>query len=223
VPAASTVPRGPVASPSRKGRLTAERILDAAEDLFAARGYAGTTLRDVSTAVGLRSPSLYNHFRSKEALYAAVLERGISPLLATFSDAVEMGERNRQEDPSRLVHEVMALLAQRPKLPRLIQHETLAGGEHLSSMLREWIKPIFVRADQMLEAGSAASRWEPDQLPLLVIALYNIIVGYFTIAPLYKELNGADLLAREMLERQTRLYSEIVVTLLGPSAGAGDR
>ena len=69
----------PVSRPRRKGEETAARILDAAEALFAERGYAGTTLRDVAAAVGIRNPSLYNHFPNKESLYAAVLERGIGP------------------------------------------------------------------------------------------------------------------------------------------------
>jgi AcrR family transcriptional regulator len=223
MPATSSAPRDSIAPPRRKGEQTAQRILDAAEDLFAGRGYAGTTMRDVAAAVGLRTPSLYNHFPSKEALYAAVLERGISPLLAVLSQAVETGRRNPEQDPGRIVQRMMAQVAQRPKLPRLIQHETLSGGEHLSPMLRGWIEPLFARADEIVEAGPAASRWERDQLPLLVIAMYNVIVGYFTIAPLYKELNGADLLTREMLEKQTRLFSELVMMLFGPPAAVEDR
>jgi hypothetical protein len=70
----------------------------------------------------------------------------------------------------------------------------------------------------MIAAGPAASRWKPEQLPLLVIAMYNIIVGYFTIAPLYKELNGVDLLTKEALATETRLFSEVVETLFGSSS-----
>ena len=55
------------ASRHRKGKQTAERILDAAEELFAERGYAGTALRDVAAMVDLRTPSLYNHFPNKES------------------------------------------------------------------------------------------------------------------------------------------------------------
>ena len=64
---------------------TADRILDAAEDLFAEKGYSATSLGDVADRVGIRSPSLYNHFRNKEALYEAVLER----LLQDFSAPLE--------------------------------------------------------------------------------------------------------------------------------------
>lgn len=211
------------ALPRRKGELTAERILDAAEDLFAERGYAGTTIRDVSAAVGIRNPSLYNHFPSKDALYAAVLERGISPVLAALSAVVAGGHGAAPQNPGDLVETMMAQLAHRPKLPRLIQHEMLAGGERLSPMLRAWITPIFEQADQIAEAGPAALRWEPEQLRLLVLAMYNIMVGYFTIAPLYKELNGVDLLSPSKLAEQTRLFSEVVNTLFGAHSASGDR
>ena len=93
--------------PRRKGELTAERILDAAEAHFAERGYEGTTLRDVASAVGIRNPSLYNHFGSKEQLYAAVLERGIRPVLEMLAAEVE-GSRT---DSDRLVSGVMELLS----------------------------------------------------------------------------------------------------------------
>ena len=69
---ASTTPAisaAPAAPRRRKGERTAERILDAAEALFAQRGYAGATLRDVAAKVGLRTPSLYNHFPNKESIW----------------------------------------------------------------------------------------------------------------------------------------------------------
>ena len=56
-------------------------LVEAATACFADRGYAGTTLRHVAELVGIRIPSLYNHFPNKESLYQAVLERGISPIL----------------------------------------------------------------------------------------------------------------------------------------------
>ena len=211
-PATPEISANPTASRRRKGERTAERILDAAEALFAERGYAGATLRDVATEVGLRTPSLYNHFPSKESLYAAVLERGISPVLDVLTEVVEARDRS-DRDVRQIVEKTMNLVGRRPDLPRLIQHETLSGGRHLTPMLREWIQRTFARAYQMVEASSAASRWEPDQFPLLVLAMYHVFVGYFAIAHVYKDLNGQDLLSQQALARQTRFFGDLVAAL----------
>jgi len=200
---------------TRRGEATAERILDAAEALFAERGFAGTTLRDVAGAVGIRIPSLYNHFASKEALYSAVLERGIGPVLAALASFAEEGP-DSYRDPGPLVARVMELLSARPHLPQLVGYETLSGGRHLTTLLRDWIAPTFSRAATMIEQGAAPGRFPPEQIPLLVLALYHVVVGYFTIAPFYAQLDGEDLLAPAALERQTRLVVRLSEMLFAP-------
>ncbi len=55
------------------GQRTRQAILEAALDLFAQKGFFGTSLRDVATAVGVRESALYNYFPSKDALFEALL------------------------------------------------------------------------------------------------------------------------------------------------------
>jgi len=55
------------------GQRTRQAILDAALDLFADKGYFGTSLRDVATVVGVRESALYNYFAGKDALFEALL------------------------------------------------------------------------------------------------------------------------------------------------------
>ena len=62
---------------------TRARILDAALDLFARHGFAGTSVRQLARAVGLRESSLYNHFASKEAIYHALIDARRSGRCAT--------------------------------------------------------------------------------------------------------------------------------------------
>jgi AcrR family transcriptional regulator len=196
-----------------RGAATAERILDEAEAMFAEHGYAATTLRDVAAAVGVRNPSLYNHFVSKDSLYAAVLERGIRPVFDALTRWVERGERM---DQRKIALEMTQLLADRPALAKLIQHEVLGGAGHVTPMLREWLVPLLEQARRMVEAGPAARRWRPEQLPHVIVAMYQIIVGYFAAAPLYQELSGRDPLSKEALAEQMRFLKAIVPRLVGP-------
>ena len=55
------------------GQRTRQAILDAALDLFAEKGFFGTSLRDVAAAVGVRESALYNYFPGKDALFEALL------------------------------------------------------------------------------------------------------------------------------------------------------
>ena len=54
---------------------TRERLLDAALDLFAERGFAGTSIRNVCSVVGITPAALYSHFSSKEEILVAALAR----------------------------------------------------------------------------------------------------------------------------------------------------
>jgi AcrR family transcriptional regulator len=57
-------------------RNSREDVIAAAGKLFAARGYHGTSMRDLGRELGLHGSSLYSHVTSKEDLLVAVVERG---------------------------------------------------------------------------------------------------------------------------------------------------
>ncbi|MCV7228325.1 TetR/AcrR family transcriptional regulator [Mycolicibacterium komossense] len=84
--------------PRRKradGELSRERILDAATEIAAERGYEGTSIGAVSKKCGLPASSIYWHFTDKDDLLAAVIERSFGTWLAAwqFPDAGTPGER----------------------------------------------------------------------------------------------------------------------------------
>ena len=53
---------------------TKKRILDKALDLFAERGYEAVSVGEIAGAVGIKAPSLYNHYPSKQAIFEAIVE-----------------------------------------------------------------------------------------------------------------------------------------------------
>lgn len=60
--------------------MTQERILDAAEMLFARQGVSATSLRSITTRAGVNAAAIHYHFGSKQALVSAILTRRVTPL-----------------------------------------------------------------------------------------------------------------------------------------------
>ncbi|HVP68442.1 MAG TPA: TetR/AcrR family transcriptional regulator [Anaeromyxobacteraceae bacterium] len=71
--------------PSRRGAL-----LDAAARLFAERGYHGTSIRDIATAIAVTPGAIYNHHVSKARLLVAVYEEGVRRIASALEEAVAM-------------------------------------------------------------------------------------------------------------------------------------
>src|SRR5258708_19481283 len=61
------------AQTARLTPVTAEQIKAAAVDLFAVRGYRGTTMRHIAAALGIQAPGLYNHVDSKQEILAGIM------------------------------------------------------------------------------------------------------------------------------------------------------
>lgn len=53
---------------------TKQRILEKALDLFSSNGYDSVSVGEIAKAVGIKAPSLYNHFASKQAIFDAIVE-----------------------------------------------------------------------------------------------------------------------------------------------------
>jgi AcrR family transcriptional regulator len=64
---------------------TRRRILDAATQLFRTRGFEPTTTRDIATAAGIATGTLFNYFATKEAIVEFLAEQALARARANFS------------------------------------------------------------------------------------------------------------------------------------------
>jgi len=190
-------------------RHTADRILDAAEDLFAAKGFEGSSMSEIANRVEIRTPSLYKHYRSKETIYKAVLERLFEPFFATLDEFAESSWSRRSGREQ--IEQVMQHLANHPNLPRLIQMQALTGGEQLEKLRKTLYRPLFRKAVRLMPSGIDAGGWTPAQLRLLVIGINNMLIGYFTMASIHGEVLGKDPLSRAAIREQ----ADFLIAVLG--------
>jgi AcrR family transcriptional regulator len=206
---------------------TRERILDVAERLFAERGLAGTAVRDIAREAGLTAPSLYNHFDGKQALYEAVLARGVEPLYAIMSrdprEVPSTREGDRQDlRAGQTLDAIVDHLASHPNLARLIQYESLAGGDNLARIVHGWLDPIVAQGLVAMRADPHTV-WSEEEQPLAVAAWIHVILGHFALAPLLRELFQIDPLSKEQIERQKHFLRRFAQLMMaGDERGAKD-
>jgi AcrR family transcriptional regulator len=73
---------------SPRGEQKRTQILDAAAEVLAARGFAGTMLSEIAERAGTQAGSLYYHFASREDLIEEVLRRGVTLTMAHVKEAL---------------------------------------------------------------------------------------------------------------------------------------
>lgn len=195
---------------------TREVILDTAERLFAVRGLDGVALRDLAREMDLTAPSLYNHFPSKQALYDAVLERGLGPILAAVAEAWHPGalhpERMRATVDTLITH-----LATHPHLARLLQRALLDEGGSVQKLIARWLMPIYREGIAIIRESAAQAGWEPDEVPYLALGLFGMVFAYFTNAAAVQTFTGGgdDLTTPRSLAVQRRFLEKAIYRLLG--------
>lgn len=90
----------------KEADIRKNEILDAAAVLFAEKGFDDTSVTDIMDAVGIAKGTLYHHFKSKESIMDALIERQISALL---SAAGKIAEDKSIPVKERMIRAILAL------------------------------------------------------------------------------------------------------------------
>jgi TetR/AcrR family transcriptional regulator len=203
---------------------TREVILDTAEQLFASHGVDGVALRDLARTMDLTAPSLYNHFPSKQALYEAVLERGLRPIMETIGAAWHPGAL--QPDQMRAtVDRMISHLATHPHLARLLQRALLDESSNVQKLIARWLAPLYLEGIAVIRETADGAGWEAEDVPYLALGLFGMMFAYFINAAALQHFTGrgGDPLSPRALAGQRRFLEKAVYRLLGPTAADGDR
>jgi AcrR family transcriptional regulator len=108
------------------GAETRRRILAVALELVAVRGYAGTSIRDITERMGLTKAALYYHFASKEQILEAVT----APLKADFERLGEMAKRQPPPEAAEMLSRVVDLLSRRVPMIRILMGDPSSQRAH---------------------------------------------------------------------------------------------
>jgi AcrR family transcriptional regulator len=137
--------------------LRAEQILEEASALLEEEGTEGLTMRRLAARIGIRAPSLYKHFESKERIEDALVLRGLDDL----RDAVERARRE-PEPAASLVAELKGFARGRPSLFGLLAGRQLVPG--LGADGRERALLVLAQGTIELEQAGTLTAGEIEQV-----------------------------------------------------------
>jgi AcrR family transcriptional regulator len=181
------------------------RLIDAAIDAFAERGYHATTTRDIATRVGLSPAALYVHFPSKQALLTQISRLG-------HEAAVELVDSSMEgiDDPVGRLRAVIAAFAawhaEHHLVARVVQHELSALADDDRRSVIALRQKIERQVERQLEAGVEAGVMQVDDPRAVTRALLSLSVD---VARWY------DPKGKETPEGIGALYADLATRMVG--------
>lgn len=178
-----------------------ERVLRIAADLFAQRGFAGTSMQDIADALGVRKPSLYKHISSKDALYAEVLDTVLTPFSEALDDA--LADPADTAAISALPELMLRRLHEHPHVARLLLQGIVQLDGASDPHLTKWLNRLFTQTDVILTHAHAHID-DPAQIRIVWVAAMTMALGFTASTPL---LPIAALGFEDLIEREAALLA----------------
>lgn len=148
------------------------QIIDVGIELFARRGYAGTTVREIAARVGVNPAMVHYYFGNKLSLLQHVLEQSLEPLAGAIAEMRAKGGAPVGD----IVHLLIETLSGRPFLAPLVVREVMLPGGVMQEHFLKFLAPRLGGAmPHLLEreqaAGRMNSKLDPHISTLMLLAL----------------------------------------------------
>ncbi|MBM4269553.1 MAG: TetR/AcrR family transcriptional regulator [Deltaproteobacteria bacterium] len=171
---ATTLPTDAAPTSTRR-----DQVLRAAERLFARRGYDGVGLREIAQEVGIRAPSLFKHFASKQAIYNIVMRDLFEGLARAVGEAID-GAGDYEEKLDRLVEAYIDFLVARPHFSAILFRELLDDPRAVEQLTSRSGLRIYHDLERFLRAGRRAGAFRDVSVPHLLLGFTGMLTFVHT-------------------------------------------
>ena len=185
-----------------------DKLLAAGTELFAAKGFAGVSIRELATAAGVNSALISYHYGGKEGLYEAVLTAQYSRVLEKF-EAIAAADVSVEEkirlyaDAIRRNH-----TEEQPFMARLIQGELTSPTACMENVVRKYTSRIARLVGGILREGIQQGTFRQDIDPMFAaLSMAGMFNFFFILREVTKsivpEFVGRD---EEFVEAALKIY-----------------
>ena len=165
---------------------TENKILEAANDVFIAKGKDGTRMQEIADKAGINKALLHYYFRTKDRLFDAVFSLAFKTFIPQIAKIINK-DNPLFEKIEEFVSSYITLISRNPYIPNFVLHELSRNPERIVNIIkhiniRESI--VFSQINEEREKGNIIDI-DPEQLIINIIAL---CVFPFGAKPIFKSL-----------------------------------
>lgn len=206
-----------VAAATKPSKSTRERIVEAAERLFADKGFYGASIGVLATELNVAKASVMHHFKTKEALYDAVMERNAQALAEVVTEALEEAADPTQR-ARRLIRAVIDWGQRRPEHPKLVLRNLL-DNTHAESTGRGHFGPVIGQILAAVKAAQHAGIFRPGPAILVLEMIMGAGSFHIVTRPAQYEILGGERAEALNAGFADQMQSMLELALMAPQDG----
>ncbi len=165
--------------------------------LFAERGFAGTTIREIAKQAGVNSGLLYHYYSNKETLYLSLLETAVSEIVVQVEN-IAASPDTPEEKLRQIVQAFLAHYQAHPQSFHLIRRAVDEHSPAAQALAQNWLSRCFTAIDAITAEGVQHGLFRPLPPPLLSFAIEGLLEHavhiHKLIGDMSPELTGTSLL-----------------------------
>jgi AcrR family transcriptional regulator len=190
---------------------TRERIVEAAAEAFAEKGFRGASTRDIAQRAGANQGLITYHFRTKDELWRAAADRIFGMLRTSLGARVAALESADPRERAReQIREYVRFAAAHPEFFRMMIEEGKNAGERMEWLVDTHIRPLYEGVLRWSDA--LAGGLDRKLMPHAHYVLAGAGSLIFAVAPECRRLTGLD----PDTEAAIETHAEFVASLLVP-------
>jgi TetR/AcrR family transcriptional regulator len=189
------------------------RILKAAEAVFAKKGFNGASTAEIARRAGVPKPNLHYYFRTKQVLYAGVLDR----ILEIWLDA--MDEIRPGAEPAEALGRYIArkLESSRtlPEPSRLWAMELISGARHVEPFLKQRLRRLVQQKSAIIRGWASSGKIDPVEPEHLLFMIWAMTQTYADFAAQIAAVLGKTKLDEGVFAAARKTMVSLVLKGLG--------
>jgi TetR/AcrR family transcriptional regulator len=190
------------------------KILGAAQQVFAAYGFHGATVEKVAELSDMSQPNLHNYFKTKAALYEAVLDQTLDIWLDLIDGLDESGDPHKEL--RRYITQKVELARKYPEASRIFAGEILQGAPVLMTALQTRVRPKVRDFVRVIEAWIAQGKIRPIDATHLIFLIWGATQHYADFVPQIMAVSGLKRLNKAYFDTAADSIASLILRGLTP-------